>query len=486
MSTGGKLQDRQPRDELYYADVRTLSDLLRRREISATELTQAVLDRIDRLEGQVNAYITVTAEQALEDARRCDAALTAGQPLGPLHGIPLALKDLYDTAGIRTTAGSKILADRVPQQDATSVAKLRAAGAVLVGKTNLHEFAFGVTTENPHYGDTHNPWDLDHAAGGSSGGSGAAVAAGLCIVSTGSDTGGSIRIPAALCGVVGLKPSFGRISCHGLVPLSWELDHAGPIMRTVYDAALMLEVMAGWDLKDPRSVRAPVRDYTAGLDVGGQEGDLKGLHIAVDPDYALSGITPEVRAAFEKALEVLTALGAEIVEVSVPRIIEGQSKTLTIIRAEGAAYHAGWLSTRIEDYSPFVRSRLEAGLGVTGVDYAEAQHLRRQLVRDFEILFEDVDLFATPMCGMTAPALGQEQVEIDGQDVSVVAAITRFTRLFNLTGLPAISLPCGLGEDGLPIGLQLAGASFDETTLLRAAHAYEQATPWHRQRPPMI
>jgi aspartyl-tRNA(Asn)/glutamyl-tRNA(Gln) amidotransferase subunit A len=248
----------------------------------------------------------------------------------------------------------------------------------------------------------------------------------------------------------------------------------------------MLEVMAGWDLKDPRSVRAPVRDYTAGLDVGGQEGDLKGLHIAVDPDYALSGITPEVRAAFEKALEVLTALGAEIVEVSVPRIIEGQSKTLTIIRAEGAAYHAGWLSTRIEDYSPFVRSRLEAGLGVTGVDYAEAQHLRRQLVRDFEILFEDVDLFATPMCGMTAPALGQEQVEIDGQDVSVVAAITRFTRLFNLTGLPAISLPCGLGEDGLPIGLQLAGASFDETTLLRAAHAYEQATPWHRQRPPMI
>jgi aspartyl-tRNA(Asn)/glutamyl-tRNA(Gln) amidotransferase subunit A len=263
-------------EDLYYLTVLELGTLLRKRQVSATEITQIMLARIETLDAKTNAYITVMAEEALSAARRCDAELAAGQDRGPLHGIPVAVKDLYDTAGTRTTSGSKILADRVPEQDATSVARLREAGAVILGKTNLNEFACGVTSTNAHYGDVFNPWDLSRTPGGSSGGSAAAVAAGLCTMATGSDTGGSIRIPAALCGIVGFKPSFGRISCHGIMPLSWEQDHPGPMARTVQDAALMLSAMAGWDVADPISVRQPVPDY-AGVLAGGIAGWRIGL-----------------------------------------------------------------------------------------------------------------------------------------------------------------------------------------------------------------
>jgi aspartyl-tRNA(Asn)/glutamyl-tRNA(Gln) amidotransferase subunit A len=467
-------------EDLYYLTVLELGTLLRKRQVSATEITQIMLARIETLDAKTNAYITVMAEEALSAARRCDAELAAGQDRGPLHGIPVAVKDLYDTAGTRTTSGSKILADRVPEQDATSVARLREAGAVILGKTNLNEFACGVTSTNAHYGDVFNPWDLSRTPGGSSGGSAAAVAAGLCTMATGSDTGGSIRIPAALCGIVGFKPSFGRISCHGIMPLSWEQDHPGPMARTVQDAALMLSAMAGWDVADPISVRQPVPDY-AGVLAGG----IAGWRIGLDRQYALQGISSEVRNAFEQTLETLVTLGAEVVEVQVPGLEEGISAGLVIWNAEASAVHEEWLQTRPEDYDPRVGPRLGNGFSVTGIDYARAQRTRRQLVRNLQVLFEDVDLLATPMCAIGAPPQGASQVEVGGQEFDVLPALTRYSRVFNLTGLPAISIPCGFTGDGLPIGLQLVGPSFEESSVLRAAHAFEQAVglPW--QRPPL-
>ena len=450
-----------------------LGSSLRDRRVSPVEVARAYLERIDALDEALNAYITVTYDHALAEARRCEEEILRGDYRGPLHGVPVALKDLYDTAGVRTTAASQIHAHRVPDEDATSVARLRAAGTVIIGKTNLHEFAYGVTTDSSFFGPTRNPWDRARVAGGSSGGSGAAVAAGLCVAATGSDTGGSIRIPAALCGIVGLKPTYGRISCHGLLPLSWTLDHPGPMTRTAYGAAAMLTALAGYDPRDPASADAPVPDFTAGLRDG-----VAGLRIGLDSQWALSGIHDEVRTAFQEALAVLRALGGELVEVSVPRVEEGMEAALTILMAEATAIHEEFLRTRPGDYQPDVRARLEKGFAIRGSDYGRARRTGELLRRDFTILFQKVDLFATPMCGIPAPKLGQRKVAIDGETVSVMSPLTRYTRVFNLTGLPAISAPCGFSSEGLPIGLQLAGRAWGEATVLRAAHAYEAATEW--------
>jgi len=455
-----------------------LSSLLRDRQVSPVEVTQAYLERIDALDEALNAYITVMREQALADARRCEEEILRGGYRGALHGVPVALKDLYDTAGVRTTAASKIYAGRVPDEDATSVARLRAAGAVIIGKTNLHEFAYGVTTDSSYFGPTRNPWDLERVPGGSSGGSGAAVAAGLCVAATGSDTGGSIRIPAALCGVVGLKPTYGRISCQGLLPLSWTLDHAGPMARTVYGAAAMLTAMAGYDPRDPAAANVAVPDYTASLRDG-----VAGLRIGVDPQWSLSGIHQKVRAAFQEALAVLEGLGAEIVEVSIPRVEEGMEAALTILSAEATGVHEEFLRTCPTDYQPDVRARLEKGFAIGGIDYGRARRAGELLRRDLTILFRKVDLFATPMCGIPAPKLGQREVTIDGEAVPVMAPLTRYTRVFNLTGLPAVSVPCGFSSEGLPIGLQLVGCAWDEATVLRAAYAYGAATGWSQRCP---
>jgi aspartyl-tRNA(Asn)/glutamyl-tRNA(Gln) amidotransferase subunit A len=464
-------------EELWALSARELGALLRSGQASVLEVVEAVLARIQAADPEINAYITVAAEEALADARRCDAELAAGRDRGPLHGIPLAVKDLYDTAGVRTTSGSRILGDRVPVEDAAAVARLRSAGAVLVGKTNLNEFACGVTTTNTHYGDTRNPWDLTRSPGGSSGGSAAALAAGLCTLALGTDTGGSIRIPAALCGVVGLKPTYGRVSCRGIMPLSWEQDHAGPMARTVWDVAAVLAAMAGWDSADPASRRAPVPDYVAGLG-----GGLDGLRLGVDRDFALRSIGSEVRVAFEAALQVLAELGARVVDVDVPRLEEGMEAGLVIWGAEAAAVHAEWLRTRAEDYDPLVRSRLEPGLALSGAEVARAQRLRRLLQRDLQLLFEEVDLLATPTCALEAPPRGARSVVLDGVEVEVLSALTRFSRVFNLLGLPAISVPCGFTAGGLPLGLQLVGAELDDARVLRAAYGYEQATAWHRRR----
>ena len=470
-----------------------LGPLLRDKQVSPVEVARAYLGRIDALDKTLNAYITVTGDQALADARRCEEEILRGDYRGPLHGVPVALKDLYDTAGVRTTAASKIYAQRVPDEDATSVARLHAAGAVIIGKTNLHEFAYGVTTDSSYFGPTRNPWDLERVPGGSSGGSGAAVAAGLCAAATGSDTGGSIRIPAALCGIVGLKPTYGRISCYGLLPLSWTLDHPGPMTRSVYGAAVMLAAMAGYDPRDPASADVPVPDYVTGLRDGVEglvlschpelvEGLPKGLRIGLDPRWALAGIQEEVRAAFQEALGVLEDLGAEIVEVSVPRVEEGMEAALTILMAEATDIHEEFLRTRPDDYRPDVRVRLEKGFAVRGSDYGRARRSGELLRRDLATLFQKVDLLATPMCGITAPKPGQREATIGGETVPVMAPLTRYTRVFNLTGLPAISAPCGYSSEGLPIGLQLVGRAWDEATVLRAAYAYEAATEWTQRR----
>jgi len=421
--------------ELCILTLGELAALLRGKQVSPVEVTQAYLERIETLDPTFNAYITVTAEQALAEARRCEEEILHGDYRGPLHGIPIALKDLYDTAGVPTTAASRIYAQRVPDEDATSVARLRATGAVILGKTNLHEFAYGVTTASSFLGPTRNPWDQARVPGGSSGGSGAAVAAGLCAAATGSDTGGSIRIPAALCGIVGLKPTYGRISCHGLLPLSWTLDHAGPMTRSVYGAAAMLTAMAGYDPRDPASADVPVPDFAASLEEG-----MTGLRIGLE----------------------------------VPRVREGMEAALTILMAEATAIHEEFLRTRPDDYQPDVRARLEKGFDITGLDYARARRSGELLRRDFATLFQRIDLLATPMCGIVAPKLGQREVVIDGEAVPVMAPLTRYTRVFNLTGLPAISVPCGFSSEGLPIGLQLVGRAWDEATVLRAAYAYEK------------
>ena len=465
---------------LEYLSASALAELVAGREVSSEELVALFVERIERLEPEVNAYITVAPEAALAEARSRDAELAAGQRRGPLHGVPLALKDLFDTKGMRTTAGSRILRDRVPDRDATTVAKLRAAGAVIIGKTNLNEFAAGGTTENLTFGDTLNPWDRSRIPGGSSGGSGTAVAAGLCAAATGTDTGGSIRIPSALCGVVGLKPTFGRISCHGIFPLSMEQDHPGPMTRTVRDAALLLEVMSGWDRADPRTVRRPVQRYTQRLSK-----DVRGLRIGVDEGYINEGVTPEVRGAFDRAVDVLLDLGARLVEVEVPDVSEAREASLVIWRTEGALQHEEWLETRPEDYNPGVRERFEKGLEISGIDYARAQKTRRSVTRAFEMIFDEVDVLATPTCGIPAPRAGQDVVDAAGEDLNVLTALARFTRVFNLTGLPAITVPCGFSDDGLPIGLQFVGAALDETTILRAAYAYESATTWSRRKPPV-
>ncbi len=463
--------------ELHNLTIEELSPLLRNKTVSPVEVTQHYLARIEALDEQTNAFITVTADEALAQARKAEEEIAAGNHRGPLHGVPIVLKDLYDTAGIRTTAGSKIFADRVPDDDATAVSLLKAAGATLIGKTNMHEFAYGVTNDSSYFGPARNPWDLERVTGGSSGGSGAAVAAGLCVAATGSDTGGSIRMPAALCGIVGLKPTYGRISCAGLIPLSWALDHAGPLTKSVYDAAVMLGAMAGWDPQDPATLAAPVPDYTAGLRDG-----VAGMRIAVDPDYAFARVDPEVERAVKEALTVLQDLGAELVEVKLRRL---NGAALTILDAEASAYHEQFLKTRPEDYQPDVRDRLGRGFQVRGIDYALAQRERQWMYREFETLFDEVDLFATPATAISAPELGQDETDIRGETRAVRGAIAQFTRVFNLTGLPAITVPCGLSGDGLPIGLQLAGPHLDEATVLRAAYAYEQETEWHQRRPPL-
>lgn len=442
-------------------------------EVSPVEVTQAYLDRIGTYASALNAYIRVTEEAALAQARAAEAEIRAGQYRGPLHGVPIAIKDLYDVAGLPTTAGSRLFLDNVAAQDAPSIARLRDAGAVFLGKLNMHEVAYGVTGDSSHFGPTHNPWDLARVPGGSSSGSGAAVAAGLCAAATGSDTGGSIRIPAALCGIVGLKPTYGRVPTRGLIPLSYSLDHPGPLARSVYDAAVMLQAMSGYDAADPTSVDRPVPDFTADMERG-----ARGLTVALDPAFSLVGADADVLRGLHATLDTLRHEGASVVESALPRLAEANKVALDILNAEATGFHAERLKARRDEFRPDVGSRLQLGFEVRGIDYAYAVRFRSFLVRDFERLFESVDLFIAPGCAVPAPPLGASKVEIEGVTVSAREAIARYTRPFNLTGLPVLSLPSGLSAEGLPVGVQLVSRWWDEATLVRIGRVLEGTRPW--------
>jgi aspartyl-tRNA(Asn)/glutamyl-tRNA(Gln) amidotransferase subunit A len=450
---------------------------LRTRALSPVELTEAYLRRIERWNPTLNAYLTVTAERALDDARAAAADLGAGRDRGPLHGLPIALKDLFATAGIRTTAGSKILADWVPDTDSAVARRLRDAGAVLLGKLNTHEFAYGATTTNPHYGPTRNPWNVDYIPGGSSGGSGAAMAAELAAATMGSDTGGSIRIPAALCGVVGLKPTYGRVSKAGMVPASWTYDHPGPLTRTVEDAALLLQAIAGYDPDDYSTVRVPVDDYTTDLRRG-----VVGLRVGVPRAFFFDELDDEVRAAVERALDVLRGLGAEVRDVdldAVERLIQAG----LLADTEFTEYHAPSVAARADDFGADLRASFARASSPTGHELVAAQRVVHGGIEAVRRLLEVVDVLVTPTTVAPAVPIGQETVRYGGVEEGTFATYIRCTFPFNAAGLPALSVPCGFTAAGLPIGLQIAGRSFDEATVLRVGYAYEQATEWHAHRP---
>ena len=465
---------------LVYASIAELGALFKRKAVSPVEVTRAVLDRIEALDKDLNAYITVLREPALRAARQAERAIRAGRTLGPLHGVPISLKDLFATRGIRTTNGSKITADHVPDRDSTVAARLAAAGAILLGKVNMHEFAFGPTGVNPHYGTARNPWDRGRVTGGSSSGSGAAVAAGLCHGSMGTDTGGSVRIPAALCGIVGLKPTYGRVSRAGVTTLSWSLDHPGPMTRTVRDAALMLQAIAGYDPADPAASPAKVPSYTRGLGA-----DLKGLRVGLPTDFFRDLVDPEVEAAVQAAAKLMQGLGAKVVEVSLPHFQYAAAIALVILTAEATAYHAPYLRSRPADYGADIRERLRLGHFLTATQYLNAQRARTSLLDDTRAAFGAVQAILSPAAPIAAPRIDEFTIQWPTRREDARSALPRFTRPWNLTGLPTISVPCGFTSGGLPIGLQIAGKPFDEPTVLRIAHAYEQATAWHTRRPPV-
>jgi aspartyl-tRNA(Asn)/glutamyl-tRNA(Gln) amidotransferase subunit A len=445
--------------------------MLRLGETTSLALTEAALNRAGELEPRLNAFITVTADAAMASASVADTELKAGRDRGPLHGIPIGIKDLCATKGIRTTAGSKILEHWIPDFDATVVSKLGEAGAVSIGKLNLHEFAFGTTSNNQWYGAVHNPWDVARHPGGSSGGSGAAVASGEVFAAIGTDTGGSIRIPAALCGTVGLMPSRGLVSRAGVTPLSWSLDHIGPLTRTVRDAALFLNAITGYDSADSASAITPVGfDATALLGQG-----VRGLRIGVTRSQ-WANCEDGVGAAVDEALRVLAELGAEVTDIVIPSLDAGfRSSVLT---AEAAAYHAQWLRERPMDFGDEIRPLLLYGLTMPAHEYINDLRLRAEFTAEVREAMERIDVIAGPTCERVASPIA-ELASDAGYRYSVLCAP------WDHTGQPSISVPCGFGADHMPVGLMLTGRPFEEALLCRMAHAYEQATSWHTMWPPL-
>ena len=481
--------------ELSLADV---GALIRSKQVSPVEVTEQALARIERMNPRLNAFWTVTADLARQQARAAETEIAKGEYRGPLHGVPIGLKDLIYTRGVRTTCGSKIMADFVPDANATVVEKLRQAGAVLIGKTALHEFAYGITNDNPHFGPTRNPWDPARVPGGSSGGSGVAVATGMCYAALGTDTGGSIRIPASFCGVAGLKPTHGRVSLANVYPLGPTLDHVGPMARTVVDAGLVYQVIAGFDPEDEFSVDRPLdeirlskslhqsRDPSASLRAGregaGQDGPVR---IGIPENYFFDCVQPQVETLVRKAASVLEHLGAVLVPVRIERMDELTQVSIASLYAEAYAVHKNHLETRPDDLSEQVRRQIEQGSSISLADYFTAQRARHSLRHQLERLLEQVDVILTPATAHVAFPIGTTKVSICGKEEDARPATTRLTRCFNATGHPALSVCCGFSSEGLPIGLQIVGRLWDEATVLHAGYAYEQATDWHTRRPPV-
>ncbi len=469
----------------------TISDLaprLRRKELSPLELTRTCLDRIERLNPTLNAFITVTAESALAEARAAEKEISRGEWRGPLHGIPVALKDLIDTAGTRTTAASALYQNRVPAEDAEVVRRLREAGAVILGKNNLHEFAYGASSLVSFFGDVHNPWNASHIAGGSSGGSAAAVAAGLCYAAIGTDTAGSIRLPASLCGCVGIKPTYGRVSTRGVIPLSWSLDHVGPLAATVADAALVLQAIAGYDPLDFHSADVPVCDYVSHL------GEApKALRVGIPRDHFYDDLDAEVDAAVEQALAVISTCGDIRPRLSSrakldPLVIEIRDVQIEIPadrvvqNAESYAIHTDDVSRTPKLYQAETVRRIRHGENISAAEYIRRRQDLDRERRHIQDIFAKVDLLVTPTTRIPAPAIADLKKDPEALRPAEITLL-RNTRPFNVWGLPAISLPCGFTQSGLPIGLQIAGPPWREDLVLRLAHAYEQATTWHKRKP---
>ena len=471
-------------DSLAFATIEELASLLAKRRISPVELTELFLRRIERQNPALNAFLTVTAEQALAAARRAEKQLLrrsgSRSENSPLLGIPITLKDNIWTRGIRSTAGSKILHDFVPPVDSTVARKLGRAGAILLGKTNLNEFAYGITGANAHYGPVHNPWALDRISGGSSAGSAVAIAAGLCVASIGTDTGGSIRVPSAFCGTVGLKPTFGRVSVFGTMPLSPSFDHVGPIARSVADAAILLGLIAGRDPLDPTCSPRPEEDFRGAL-----RKPLRKFRLGRPRELYWEKLDGEVRRATEAALRNMEKRGAAVREVSLPHLKATREAATDISLAEALHVHqsAGYFPSRAAEYGEEVRHRIDAGGNVPAVRYLAGFDVRKRLLAEFDAAFQEVDAIVAPTVPFPAPLIGAESVQIDGEQIDVRRSLVGSCRPANFTGLPAISIPCGFTRDGLPIGLQLIGRAFDEATLLRIAFSYESANDWRARQP---
>ena len=440
--------------------------------LSPVALVGAHLRRIAAVDSVLNCFITLTAESAMEAATQAEKEIRKGSYRGPLHGIPLALKDLYDLQGVPTTAGSEFFRENVAAGDAVAVQKLRLAGAIFLGKLNLHEIALGVTNVNPHFGACRNPWNTERITGGSSGGSAAALSAGLCMGALGSDTGGSIRIPASLCGVVGLKPTYGRVSLRGVMPLSWNLDHAGPMARNVLDTAMLFQAIAGYDPLDPYSWDTPIGDYLTDI-----EGGVQGWRVGLATGRFYERTEAEVQDMIEQAAVVFSQLGARVERVEPPLAYETARANGVVVNSDAATYHRERLQEHPENFGADVRQRLESGAATNAVEYSLARHTQRTARWQYKSFFQEWDLLLTPTTPVTAPL-------IEGPDaVEQARLLTRYTAPWNGAGLPAISIPCGFTSDGLPAGLQIVAGPWEEAKVLRAAYAYERATSWHMRRP---
>lgn len=457
-------------NELITKPIEELSFLIKNKQLTPVDLADAVIRQAEKYNGQINAYISKTADNAREIAGKLEKEIMDGHYRGPLHGIPLAIKDNFYVKGEVTTMGSQIQKDFLPNYTATIVSKMIGAGSIFTGKLNMHEYAYGGTTNNPHFGPTRNPWDLSKIPGGSSGGSAAALATNMTIASVGTDTAGSIRIPAAACGVVGLKPTFGKVSKYGVFPLSWSLDHVGPMTKTVKDAAILLETMTGFDEKDPTSIHTDEVAYSSLLN-----GDVTGLKIGVNKNYFFRNIDSEVEELVQKSIQTFEEMGASIIEVDIPELDHSEYIELITMASEATTIHHENLKNRLLDYGHDVRILLELGELIPAVDYLHAQQLRRYLNEAFTRVYENVDLLIAPTLPFTAPSIGVETTLINGCEADILENIIRLTGPANLTGLPAISLPCGLVE-GMPVGLQLIGPAYKEEIILNAAYAFEKQT----------
>ena len=470
---GCEMPPNNPSDELAWLDLAAASQLVQKRKVSPVELTRACLDRIERLNPRLNAFITVTAESAMKDAQTAEAEIARGNWRGPLHGIPLALKDLVETAGVRTTAASGVLLDNMPDHDATIVQRLKEAGVVLLGKLNLHEFAYGGSGLISYFGVVKNPWDAARVTGGSSSGSAAAVAAALCYGAIGTDTAGSIRLPSTCCGIVGLKPSYGLVSLRGVIPLSWSNDYAGPMTRRVADAALMLQVIASYDPQDVYSQKFPAVHYPAAM----EEAKVSAFRLGVARDFFWQSLDPEVAKAAEDALALLEHKTAGSKPVT---IVEPPDRI--VAACEAFAYHQKYLATLSDKYQPETLRRIRSAADITAVQFVEKYRELLQQRREILRLFEQVDLVITPTCPVPPPAIAELEAQPDQLRTKELLML-RNTRPFNRYGLPTITVPCGFTKSGLPIGLQIAGAPGAEGKVLALARLYEGETEWHHRKP---